>query len=333
MATGGVLVVAEPAEERLAPVTLEALGAGRRLADALGAPLGVALLGQDVESQAADLIARGADRVDVLADERLVPYQADTWVPVLADLVRETGASIVLLSHTQTGREFGTRLAFRLGSGIVTDCSDFRLGDGGRLVAVKPVFGGNAVAEYVVAGEGVQVASVRPKLLDPAPIVEGHQGEVVRREVSLDASAVRTRASARVRAAEGSGPDLENAQRVVAGGRGVGGPENWPLIDELAAAIGAAVGASRAAVDAGWVPGPLQVGLTGAKISPQLYVAVGISGAVQHMAGCTGSRTIVAINRDPEANIFRHAHLGVVGNVKEVLPALTRKARELTGQG
>ncbi len=332
MAEGGVLIIAEPAEERVAPVTLEVLGAGRRLADTLGVPLGVALLGQDVEGQASDLVARGADRVDLLADARLVPYQADTWVPVLADLVRESGATIVLLSHTQTGREYGTRLAFRLGSGIVTDCSDFRVGDGGRLVAIKPVFGGNAVAEYVVAGDGPQVASIRPKLLDPAPVLEGHQGEILRRPVQLDESAVRTQAGARVRSAESGGPDLENAQRVVAGGRGVGGPENWGLIEDLAQAIGAAVGASRAAVDAGWVPGPLQVGLTGAKISPQLYIAVGISGAVQHMAGCTGARTIVAINRDPEANIFRHANLGVVGNIKEVLPALTRKARELTGQ-
>jgi electron transfer flavoprotein alpha subunit len=329
MANGSVLVIAEPADQRLASVTLEVLGAGRRLADALGASLGVALLGQTDESQAQELISRGADRVDFVPDARLMPYQADTWVPVLADIVRDTGATIVLLSHTQTGREYGTRLAFRLGTGIVTDCSDFQVDEAGRLLAIKPVFGGNAVAEYTVAGDGVQIASVRPKLLDPAPVVEGHQGEVVRRDARLDDAAVRTRAQAPVRTAA-SGPDLANASRVVAGGRGMGGPENWHLLDELAETIGAAVGASRAAVDAGWVAGPLQIGLTGAKVSPQLYIAVGISGAVQHMAGCAGSRTIVAINRDPEANIFRTAHLGVVGNAREVLPALTAKARELT---
>src|SRR4051794_26584618 len=150
----GVLVIAEPSDERVASVTLEALGAGRKLADALGAPLGVALLGASPGGQAQDLIDRGADRVDVLADARLAPYQADSWVPALAALVRETDASIILLSHTQTGREFGTRLAFRLGTGIVTDCSDFRVGDDGRLIAIKPVFGGNAIAEYTVAGEG-----------------------------------------------------------------------------------------------------------------------------------------------------------------------------------
>jgi electron transfer flavoprotein alpha subunit len=330
MADGGVLVIAEPAEGQVASATLEALGAARGLADKLGAPVSVALLGQDVESQAQELIARGADRVELLADPRLVPYQADTWVPALAALVRETSASVVLLSHTQTGREFGTRLAFRLGTGIVTDCSDLALTDDRRLLAIKPVFGGNAVAEYTVAGDDVQIASLRPKLFDPAPRIEGHAGEVVRHPVQLDDSAVRTRAHERVRAAA-AGPDLENAQRVVAGGRGIGGPENWSMLDELADAIGAAVGASRAAVDAGWVPGPLQIGLTGAKVSPQLYVAVGISGAVQHMAGCAGARTIVAINRDPEANIFRHAHIGVIGSAKDVVPALTRKARELTG--
>lgn len=331
MADGSVLVIAEPSEGQLAPVTLEVLVVGRRLATTLGVPLAVALLGQEVERQAEELIARGADRVYLLVDPRLVPYQADTWVPVLADLVRDSGATIVLLSHTQTGREYGTRLAFRLGTGIVTDCSDVQIDTDGRLLAIKPVYGGNAVAEYKLAGDGVQVASLRPKLFDPAPRLAEHQGEVVRREVQLAPEAVRTRAGARVRAAV-AGPDLENAQRVVAGGRGVGGPENWHLIEELAEAIGAAVGASRAAVDAGWVPGPLQIGLTGAKISPQLYIAVGISGAVQHLAGCTGARTIVAINRDPEANIFRHAHLGVVGNLKEVLPALIRKCRELTAQ-
>jgi electron transfer flavoprotein alpha subunit len=330
MADGGVLVIAEPAEGRLAAATLEALGAGRRLASGLGAPVGVALLGQDVEAQAEELVARGADRVDLLVDPRLAPYQADAWVPTLAKLVREVGASVVLLAHTQTGREFGPRLAFRLGSGIVTDCTDVQPADDGRVLAIKPVFGGNAVAAYTVAGAGVPVVSLRPKIVDPAAPVEQPHGRVERRPVQLDDTAVRTEAGERVRAAA-AGPDLENAQRVIAGGRGVGGPENWALLEDLGSAIGAAVGASRAAVDAGWVPGPLQIGLTGAKISPQLYVAVGISGAVQHMAGCAGARTIVAINRDPEANIFRHAHLGVVGNVKEVLPALTKKARELTG--
>ena len=331
MSDGGVLVIAEPSEGRVASVTLEVLGAARALADRLGVPASVAVLGPDGEGQADELIARGADRVDLLADPRLAPYQADTWVPVLADLVRETGATIVLMSHTQTGREFGTRLAYRLGTGIVTDCSDFQINADGRLRAIKSVFGGSAVAEYTVAGDGVQVASVRPKLLDVPARAEGRQGQTVRHEVRLDDSQVRTRAEPRVREAA-AGPDLENAERVIAGGRGVGGPENWHLLEELAAAVGGAVGASRAAVDAGWVPGPLQIGLTGAKISPQLYVAVGISGAVQHMAGCTGSRTIVAINKDPEANIFRHAHLGAVGNVRDILPPMTRKVRELTGQ-
>lgn len=325
-----ILVIAEPQEGGVAAGTLEVLGAARKLSAALGGPVEVAVLGADVDAAATEVAGRGADRVHLLSDPRLAPYQADAWVPALADLVRSTGTTVVLLSHTQTGRELGTRLAFRLGSGIVTDCSDFEATPAGRLKAIKPVFGGNAVAEYTVAGDGVQVASLRPKLHDQAQVVDG-AAEIVRQPVSLDDSQVRTRAGQRVRSAL-SGPDLENAQRVVAGGRGVGGPENWPLLEELAAAIGAAVGASRAAVDAGWVPGPLQIGLTGAKISPQLYLAVGISGAVQHMAGCTGSRVLVAINRDPEANIFKHAHIGVVGNAKEVLPALTRKCKELTGQ-
>src|SRR5579884_3656073 len=188
MADGSVLVIAEPSEGQLAPVTLEVLGVGRRLATTLGVPLAVALLGQEVERQAEELIARGADRVYLLVDPRLVPYQADTWVPVLADLVRDSGATIVLLSHTQTGREFGTRLAFRLGTGIVTDCSDLQVADNGRLLAVKPVFGGNAVAEYTVAGDGVQLASLRPKLFDQAAPVPGHQGEIVERPVQIDPS-------------------------------------------------------------------------------------------------------------------------------------------------
>src|SRR5919199_151812 len=186
MAGNGVLVIGEPSEASVASATLEALGAARELAGKIGGPVAVAVLGQDVEGQAQGLIERGADRVDVLSDPRLAAYQADTWVPALAALVQETNPSVVLLSHTQTGREFGTRLAFRLGTGIVTDCSDLQVADNGRLLVIKPVFGGNAVAEYTVAGDGVQLASLRPKLFDQAAPVPGHQGEVAQRQVQID---------------------------------------------------------------------------------------------------------------------------------------------------
>jgi electron transfer flavoprotein alpha subunit len=233
----------------------------------------------------------------------------------------------VLFGHTPNLREVAIRLAYRLGTAITTDSTALRVEDG-QVVMTKPVFGGAAIAEYTNES-GPSIATLRPRAFAAAE-AGGASAEIVKAEVSADLAS-RTKVVETVREPVSSGPRLKDAKTVVSGGRGLGGPENWPVIEELAGALSAAVGATRAVTDAGWVPPTHQVGLTGTTISPDLYVTVAVSGAVQHIAGCSGSRNIVAINRDPDANIFRHARFGVVGDYQKVVPALTKRIKELRG--
>jgi electron transfer flavoprotein alpha subunit len=319
------LVVAEVADGGLAPITAELVGAAARL----GEPVSVLLAGEGVRALADEVGRLGAARVLVADDAGFSPYLAEAWLPLVLEAVRRVEPGAVLLGHTMTGRELGPLAAFRLGAGMVTDCVRLRREDG-ALVLSKPVYGGNALADYAIEARPA-FATLRPRAF--APPDEG-QGPAVGApdvvDLAVAAPAGRTRVVESVHR-EVAGPVLEKAGVVVSGGRGLGGPENWHYVEELAAALGAAVGASRAVTDAGWISPTLQVGLTGTTVSPDLYVAVGISGAVQHMAGCGGARNIVAINRDPAANVFRHARFGVVGDFREVLPALTQRVRELRG--
>jgi electron transfer flavoprotein alpha subunit len=324
-----VLVALEPAEGGLSPIDLELLGAGRRLADALGGPLTAVVVGQGVGGRAEAAGAAGADRVLVEDDARLGEYVGDLFVPVLEQAVRQAGPALVLLGQTAIGRELGPRLAFRLGAGLTTDVTDLRAEDG-TVVMTKPVYGGNAMAEYSHATTPA-LATLRPRAFPPAEPRAGGSAQVEPLSVSIDEGRVRTRLVDTVKEAASEGPRLRDAKIVVSGGRGLGGPENWHYVEELAQVLGAAVGATRAVTDAGWVPPSLQVGLTGVTITPDLYVTVGISGAVQHIAGVTGAKNIVAINRDADANIFRHARFGVVGDYKQIVPAFTAKVKELRG--
>ena len=232
------------------------------------------------------------------------------------------------MSRTTEGRELAPRLAFRLGVGLAQDCLEVSVDESTRtLLANRPVYGGNAVA--VVSCEHTpQIAAIRPKAYEPTEADAGRQGQVVSFPVELDASQARTRVVETVRE-ESEGVKLEEARVVVSGGRGLGGPEPFSGLEELAKLLGGAVGASRAAVDSGWVPSSYQVGLTGKAITPELYITVAISGASQHMAGCSGAKCIVAINKDADANIFKDARYGVVGDWERVLPALTEAVREL----
>ena len=324
----GVMIVAGMAEGGLTSITAELVGIGRKLADDLGQPLSAVLLGQNVGAAAQELAGLGADRVLVADDPALAEYQGDAYLGVLEPVVRERGAEIVLLGHTLDMRELAARLAFRLETGLTTDCTGLRIQDG-LLVMTKPVYGGSAIAEFVVDESRPQMATVRPRSFEPVAQA-GRQAEIEQVAVNLD-GAVRTKIVDTVKEVTTSGPRLKDAKTVVSGGRGLGGPENWHYVEELAGLLGAAVGATRAVTDAGWVPASLQVGLTGATITPDLYITVGISGAVQHIAGCSGARNIVAINKDPDANIFKHARFGAVGDYKQIVPAFTEKVRELRG--
>lgn len=325
--SNAVFVVAETQNGGLASITAEVLGAGRTLADALGGPLVVGLVGHNVASLATQLGDLGADRVLVADNPALADYQAESYAPLLVEAARNVGPTAVLLGQTFIGRELGPRLAFDLQTALTTDCVRLTV-EGDRVVMTKPVYGGNAIAEYVVA-TSPQVATLRARAFEPAAAQSGRRCEVEQLPVQLDAAALRTQVVETVRAVSEGGPNLKEAKAIVAGGRGLGGPENWRALEELAEAIDGAVGATRAVTDAGWVPASLQIGLTGVMVSPDLYIAVGISGAVQHLAGITGARSVVAINRDPEANIFKVARFGIVGDWKQVLPSFTKKVQEL----
>jgi electron transfer flavoprotein alpha subunit len=324
---GGVLVVAETIDGALAPISAELVGAGQRLASQLGTSVSAVLLGSGLDPAAGELAALGPARVLTADAAGLADLQVDPVVATLAALVGSEAPAAVLFGHTPTMREPAIRLAYRLGTAITTDCTGVRAEDG-QVVLTKPVFGGAAIAEYANDG-GPTIATLRPRAF-PAAEPGGSTAEISAVQVPAGLTS-RTTVVDTVKEAVGSGPRLKDAKIVVSGGRGIGGPENWQYVEELAAALGAAVGASRAVTDAGWVPPTHQVGLTGTTISPDLYVTVAISGAVQHIAGCSGSRNIVAINRDPDANIFRHARFGIVGDYQKVVPSLTKRIKELRG--
>ena len=324
----GVLILGESSGGELASVSQELLAAGRKIADDLGEELTIALLGASVEDAGKQAISYGADRVFAVTHPLLEEYQVDLYLSALETLCRETSPNIMLMARTEDGRELAPRLAFRLGVGLAQDCLEVSVDvSARRLLANRPVYGGNAVA-VVSCDYTPQIAAVRPKVYEPLEADTSRQGQVVSFPVELESAQARTRVVQRVEEAA-TGIKLEDARVVVSGGRGLGGPDPFESLEELARIMGGAVGASRAAVDSGWVPAHYQVGLTGKTITPDLYIMVAISGASQHMAGCSGAKVIVAINKDSEANIFREARYGVVGNWEQVIPAFTEAVREL----
>lgn len=325
----GILVIGEMAGDELASTTLEALAAGRSLQASLpGEKLTLVIAGASTASAAQTGIAHGAEVAYTIDDPSLADPAPEAVVAAAAEAVKQASPRIVLGSKTILGRDVMPRLAFRLGTALAQDCTAVSIDDAKRLLATRPVYGGNAVAT-VACTSTIAVAALRAKSIDAAEPDASRTGEVVALNVDL-ASAVRVRSIDRVeQAAEGI--RLEDARVVVSGGRGLGGPEPFAELEKLAALLGGAVGASRAACDAGWVPSSYQVGLTGKTVTPELYIAVGISGASQHMAGCSNSRAIVAINKDTGANIFKDARFGVAGDWQKVLPAFMEQLQELLG--
>lgn len=319
----GVLVFGERTEDgKLAPVTAELLGAGTRL----GGPVTCALLGTGVEPLAQECVAFGAGKVIVVDDALLADYQGDAYVPVSERICREVDPAVVLMGQTMMGRDLAPRLAARLGTAVAMDCVELAM-EGGKFVATRPCYGGAARARYTINGSP-QMATVRAKSQEPLERDGSRQGEIVKQAADLNPESIRTRILDR-RKEKAEGVRLEDARVVVSGGRGLGGPEGFKPLEELAEALGGAVGASRAVCDLGWYPVANQVGLTGKVVTPELYIAVGISGASQHMAGISQVKNIVAINKDPEASMFKAARFGVVGDWKEIVPAFIEKVREL----
>ncbi|MBI2858755.1 MAG: electron transfer flavoprotein subunit alpha/FixB family protein [Chloroflexi bacterium] len=324
----GILVIGEIGEGTLASVTAELLGGATVLAGRLGEKVSLLLLGSGIGGLAAGAGALGADKVYVADDINLKDYQTDAYTAVVADLVRSAAPRYVILGQTAIGRDLAPRLAFRLGTVSTNDCINLDVDlQSKALLQTKPVYGGNARA-LITSKSFPQVATVRQKAMNPIPPDPSKKAEVVSLPVKLEPSVLRYKVLDKVKE-KAEGIKIEDAKVIVCGGRGIGGVEGFKQLEQLARVLGGAVGASRPPCDSGWMPSQVQVGLTGKVVSPDVYIAVGVSGASQHMAGCSGARTIIAVNKDAEANIFRESRFGVVGDWKQVLPSFLEKAKEL----
>ena len=324
----GVVVFCELKDDKIMPIAAEGLGIGRKLADRLGQELAAIVLGSGVSSLAEQAIALGADKVYAIDDAQLKEYQPDVYVSVLENAAKQIKPLIIIMGQTDAGRELAPRLAFRLETAAVLDCVDLDIDtDSKKLLQTKPVYGGNAQAVFVTETDP-QIVTIRTKAMEALEPDASRKGEVVNIPAEVDAATVKTKIVQRV-AEEVAGIKIEDAAIVVSGGRGIGSVEGFKQLEELATLLKGAVGASRPPCDNNWIPDTAQVGLTGKIIAPDVYIAVAISGSSQHMSGCSGTKTIVAINKDKEANIFNYARYGVVGDWKKVLPAFTEKLKEL----
>ncbi|MFC1995742.1 electron transfer flavoprotein subunit alpha/FixB family protein [Chloroflexota bacterium] len=324
----GVMIYCEVAKGKLAAIATELLGCGRKLADDLGEGLCAVLVGSDISGSAQEAITFGADKVYVVDDPLLKDYQTDSYVLAMEKVVKQVMPQILLLGQTSIGRDLTPRLAFRLNTAASMDCVELGIDPGSKLLLqTRAVYGGNAQATFTCE-YNPQMATVRAKAMSPLEPDTSRQGEINTIKADLDPSAIRTKVLEKV-PEEVEGIKLEDAEVVVAGGRGIGSAEAFKQLEELAKTLKGAVGASRPPCDNGWVPTGLQIGLTGKIVTPDVYIAVALSGSSQHMTGCSGAKNIIAINKDAEANIFRTARFGVVGDWKKALPAFTSKLKEL----
>ncbi|MFB0520595.1 MAG: electron transfer flavoprotein subunit alpha/FixB family protein [Desulfatiglandales bacterium] len=323
----GIWIVTEHREGELRKISFELVSEGRRLADKMGQSVTAILLGSHIKQKAGMLGKYGADKVIVADDDRLETYTTDAYVSVIAQLAQANEPAIILLGASFQGKDLSGRLAARLGVGMAQDCVTFSL-ENGNLVAKRPIYAGKAYATVTFKDSSPQIATARPNVFALNDPDDSREIEVIDADFSLDDSQVKTKVIESIQEAGGK-VDLTEAETIVSGGRGMKGPENYKILEELADLIGATVGASRSAVDAGWRPHSDQVGQTGKVVSPNLYIACGISGAIQHLAGMRTSKCIIAINKDPDAPIFQKADYGVVGDLFDIVPALTEEIKKI----
>jgi electron transfer flavoprotein alpha subunit len=319
----GVLVFAEQVDGSFRKIAYEAVSEGRRLADALGETVTAIVLGSGVEGIAKALAGYGADKVMTGDDPALADYSPETYGTVLSDIIKSNDPRIVLVGASSLGKDLAARLAARLETGLAMDCVALET-DGDTVKATRPMYGGKVLAKVVLEGTP-KVAAIRPNVMEIGEVPKG--GDTEKIEVSIETP--KTRIVEKKMEAEGK-TDLTEADVVVSGGRGMGGPD-FSLLEELAHILGGTVGASRSAVDEGWRPHSDQVGQTGKVVSPSLYIACGISGAIQHLAGMGASKYIVAINKDPEAPIFKKADYGIVEDLFSAVPAIIDELKKRKG--
>jgi len=327
----GVWVFAEQRDGEIAPVVFELLGKGRELADQMEQELTAVLFGSGIEGLSSELIAYGADQVIEVDDPELKHFRDERYAKALTELALKYKPAVILAGATVTGRSFIPRVAIHLRTGLTADCTGLEYdAESGNLLQTRPAFGGNIMATIVTSNHRPQMATVRHKVMNPLTRDDSRSGVVICEQIVFDFDD---------ETSDWLGFDKEltnlvnitEANIIVSGGRGLKEAKNFALLEELAHALGGAVGASRAAVDAEWIPYSHQVGQTGKTVKPTIYIAVGISGAIQHLAGMSSADYIIAINKDPDAPIFKVADLGIVGDLFEVVPKLIKKVKELRG--
>ena len=323
----GVMIIAEQRDGEIRKISYELVSEGGRLADSLGQEITAILLGSNIKEKASILGHYGADRVMVADDPRLETYTTEAYVSVIAELVKAEDPAILLIGASVQGKDLAARLSARLNIGMAQDCLSFSIEDG-NLVARRPIYAGKAYAKVTFSNSWPQMATTRPNVMTLNEPDTSKSVEIIDAIFSLEDSALKTKVI-EVMQDESGKVDLTEADKIVSGGRGMKGPEHYKILEELADLIKATIGASRSAVDAGWRPHTDQVGQTGKVVSPSLYIACGISGAIQHLAGMSTSKLIVAINKDPDAPIFQRADYGVVDDLFKVVPALTEEIKKI----
>jgi electron transfer flavoprotein alpha subunit len=327
-----VWVFAEQHDGQIQSITYELLGEGRKLADALGMKLCAVLLGHGVTAKTSELTSRGADTVYVVDRPELAHFQDESYAAVLIDLVQRHKPNVFLCGASTIGRSVVSRVAVKVNAGLTADCTGLSIDPETRdLLQTRPAFGGNIMATIITPNARPQMSTVRHKVMKEAEIQAGRTGNVV---IETIAEALLQSRAKRLRfePEHETTMNIAEANIIVSGGRGMQKPENFDMLRELAQVLGAGVGASRAAVDANWIPYSHQVGQTGKTVCPKIYIAVGISGQIQHLAGISASDIIVAINKDPDAPIFKVATYGIVGDLFTIVPKLTLEFRKLLGK-
>ena len=334
-----VYVFAEQRDGNLQKVGIELIGEARKLADDLGQNVVAVLLGNKIKDKASELIAHGADKVVVVDDEMLAEYVTEPYAKAMMEIIQSHNPEIVLYGATSIGRDLAPRVSARIHTGLTADCTKLDIGDfpmnpvpgretkHNQLLMTRPAFGGNTIATIACPDFRPQMATVRPGVMQKAPKEAGKKAVVTEFNPGFTKNNKYVDILEVVKAVSNT-VDIMDAKILVSGGRGVGSPENFKILDDLAEAIGGTVSCSRAVVDAGWKPKDLQVGQTGKTVRPNVYFAIGISGAIQHLAGMEESDIIVAINKDESAPIFDVADYGVVGDLNKIVPMLTEKIKE-----
>ena len=322
----GVLVIVEVLESQPIDLGLEMLALARRLTDSMGGIVTAVAFGTGLETTGETLIAHGADQVLINDNAIFANFHAEAWLPDLSKMIAEVAPAIVLIGHSETGTDLAPRLAFRLDVDVATSCESIEIING-RPHMTRSCFGGLA-REVVTFAKTPALATVRSKSQQALPPMMERAGEIKHVDSILEENSMRTRVVNRERE-KVDGVKMESAKIVIGGGLGLGGPEGFKTLNEIAELVDGAVGASRAACDLDWCPRSYQIGLSGRTVAPELYIAVGISGASHHMAGCGNSKTIVSVNSDPNAEIFKSSRFGIVGNSQEIMPALAEEIRKL----